>query len=225
MSMRSLPEPPNAPVSEAPRLVSRKKPLWTLYTGDEILPEASPHSSARFRFDPANGEFPVRYAHDLRTGPWAEIANDGRITMRHDQPAALWALQPRRPLRLVPLDDIRFLSAYLLDRRISSGNYGICQRWSAWLHAHYPAADGIRYEARKAGGISICLFTDRCRDAIDARQIELITNLEDDLTSARRTYFITVLHELTFRSAGTSSTTLNLNVIRGSKGTPSSGEA
>jgi hypothetical protein len=62
MSMRSLPEPPDEPVRRAPRLVSRTKPLWTLFTGDQVLPEVSPHASARFRFDPPNGEFPVRFS-------------------------------------------------------------------------------------------------------------------------------------------------------------------
>lgn len=71
-----------------------------------------------------------------------------------------------RPLRLIPLDDARFLDDLdpRLDARLTTAiQYETTQRWRLALHSWYPRAEGLRYPSRHnvAEGRNYCLFLDR----------------------------------------------------------------
>ena len=57
---------------------------------------------------------------------------------------------------------------FRLDARIASARqYGTTQRWSRAWNNWYPDADGIRYRSRHENeALNLCLFLDRCGDAL-----------------------------------------------------------
>ncbi len=104
---------------------------------------------ARFRFDDPQGEFGVLYAGGTEECAFIETfghATGVRAVTRAELAArTLSIIRVNRPLNLVDLTG-RGLAALGADNRLcSGGGYKTAQAWSAALHAHPSAPDGLLY--------------------------------------------------------------------------------
>jgi hypothetical protein len=82
--------------------------------------------------------------------------------------------------------------AFRLDSRICDTRiYALSQAWGLAFHKWYPDADGIRYISRHASpGLNVCLFLDRCVDAIAAEEVGRLLDLRKTVAAARRKYHL-----------------------------------
>lgn len=161
----ALPEPPDAPPASLPPLVSELVSIWRLHWEDD--PRQPRHyPSGRYRFDAPHGEYPVTYGNRDQLATFREVYGDTRLIGPEQASRLLSHLAALRPLRLIPLDDARFLDVLepRLDARLTTAiQYETTQRWSLALHSWYPDAEGLRYPSRHdvAEGRNYGLFLDR----------------------------------------------------------------
>ena len=139
----------------------------------------------RFRFDAPAGSYPVTYSCSDELGCFAEVFGDTKLIEARDGERRVLRLSSRRRLRLLALDDGATLMRLGLDARICVVRpYGLPQAWSAAIHGWYSRLDGLRYVSRREpSAANVCLFLDRCADAItvDARGL-----VRDDLDLLER---------------------------------------
>ena len=124
-------------------------PLWRIeFLGGRGIPSGSPRPS--YRFDSPTRAYEVLYASDDYYAPYAEVFGDLRLVTRNQlSRRRLVEMAPRRPLRLVSLDDAQTQKVLGIDARIcTDGRYQLTQAWSQAIHDAYEAADGIRYISR-----------------------------------------------------------------------------
>jgi hypothetical protein len=142
---------------------------WRLHSDENPL-RVSVHPTGRFRFDAPTGEYAVTYANLDQYACFAEVYGDEQEIPPTQVDRRLSFLTSARPLRLIQLDDGPHWSSFGLDMSIcSSVDYARTQLWSKRLHEWYPDADGIRYLGRHAGvSQNLCLYLDRCADAMSA---------------------------------------------------------
>ena len=132
---------------------SRHTPL---YFGRESDPER------RQRWDAPDASYGVCYLADEPHIAFAEsllrdLALDV-IPQAELEVRSLARLRVRGPLRLVAMHG-KALRAHGADASVAQGPYPITWAWSAALHAHPDAPDGVRYRARHDdSGFSVALF-------------------------------------------------------------------
>lgn len=163
-----LPLPLAFPPSTLAPLHVAAAPAWRLHWEDD--PRApDPAYQGGSRFDAPAGEYLVTYGGADRIGVFAEVYGDlGRIAPPNGT-RRLSLLSPRRPLRLLTLDDAVTLRQFGLDARISdTEDYALTRAWGKAFHDWYPDCDGLRYGARKATPhANYCLYLDRCGSDLD----------------------------------------------------------
>jgi len=136
----------------------------------------------------------VTYANQDRLAVFGERFGDtGWIKAAH-RALRLSRIQPRRPLRLLPLELARTQRAFGLDARICvSRQYEVTQRWGFTFHQWYPDADGIQYSARLAGPhLNLCLFLDRCHHDLEATALGTLGALPLDVLRAGAAYNLAI---------------------------------
>lgn len=182
-------KPPSKPPHPLPDLVRQTVPLaWRLHRGSRAI-DPTIFPTGKFRFDAPAGEYPVTYANLDEYAPFNEVFGDLRSIPATARDTRFARIEVSRPLRLVAIDDPATLAAFDLDLQISaSRDYDWTRRWSLAWHRWYPDADGIRYLGRHAAGaLNLCLYVDRCGDALTARDLGALPDLpERGLEAARR---------------------------------------
>jgi len=129
----------------------------------------------------------------LRLGCFAEVYGDaGVIEAAEIRRRSLFRLSSTRELQLLRLENGGVQKAFRLDSRIcNTKRYAVSQAWGLAFHEWYPEADGIRYKSRHASpGLNVCLFLDRCRDAVTAIEVGRLTGLRKTVAAARRKYHL-----------------------------------
>lgn len=185
----AVPLPPDAPPSSLPALDEQAlEEAWRIQRpGNPLRPRRRAHG--RFRFDAPAGEYPVTYVNLDRHACYAEVFGDAREIPPSAADRRLFRLRATRPLRVIPLDRARLQKAFGLDLNVCSClDYARTRPWSLALHTWYPEADGIRYLGRHAvENPNLCLFLDRCGDALEAREVGTLADLRrDGLVAAHR---------------------------------------
>jgi hypothetical protein len=120
----------------------------------------------RQRWDAPDASYGVCYMAEQDHIAFAEtLLRDLRLDAVQETELAsrsLARLRVRAPLRLVAMHG-RSLRALGADASVIHGPYEITWAWSAELHAHPEAPDGIRYRARHDdSGFSVALFERAC---------------------------------------------------------------
>ena len=161
--MLTIPEPPEALPAGACEPVEEVVLGFRLdWHADPLVPRRYP--KGRFRFDPPRGEFSVIYVCSDDVGCFAEVFGDTRYIDASDGTRRLFAIDSRRPLRLLDLIDGGCLMSFGLDARLCVMKpYRRPQLWSRAFSRWYPELDGLRYVPRHATGkTNYCLYLDRC---------------------------------------------------------------
>lgn len=164
-----VPWPPADPPARAPSLVEQAlAQSWRIQRAGRSPLDPRPRAAGRFRFDAPRGEYPVTYVNLERLAAFAEVFGDAREIPPSAADRRLFDLRSGRPLRLVTLDDASTQKAFGLDLNVcASIDYEKTRAWSLALYGWYREADGIRYLGRHAvRSLNVCLFLDRCRDAL-----------------------------------------------------------
>jgi hypothetical protein len=185
----AVPLPPDAPPSSPPALDEHVlKEAWRIQRpGNPLRPRR--RARGRFRFDAPGGEYPVTYVNLDRHACYAEVFGDAGEIPPAAADRRLFRLRAKRPLRVVALDRATVQKAFGLDLNVcSSLDYERTRAWSLALHTWYPEADGIRYLGRHAvEDLNLCLFLDRCGDALEAAAEGSLGELRrDGLVAAHR---------------------------------------
>lgn len=185
----AVPLPPSAPPSSLPALDEHAlEEAWRIQRpGNPLRPRRRAHG--RFRFDAPAGEYAVTYVNLDRHACYAEVFGDAREIPPSAADRRLFRLRAARPLRVLALDRARVQKAFALDLNVcSSLDYRRTQAWSLAFHTWCPEADGIRYLGRHAvEDLNLCLFLDRCGDALEAREEGSLAALRrDGLVAAHR---------------------------------------
>ena len=166
---------------------------WRLQRGGYPL-EVKSYPTGKYRFDAPGGEYPAPlYANTLRLGCFAEVFGDaGVIEAAEIRRRSLFRLRSTRELRLLRLENGGVQKAFGLDSRIcDTKRYAVSQAWGLAFHKWYPDADGIRYISRHASpGLNVCLFLNRCADAITAEEVGRLADLRKTVAAARRKYHL-----------------------------------
>jgi hypothetical protein len=194
--LRSEPVSPGPHPEPPPDLASRALPIsvvahdWLRLHSrnrDVLYFGATGHG----RFDDPHRRYGVLYAAEAAEGCFVEtLARDLRhnsITWSDLQRRLLTRIQARRPLRLVDLrgPGLRQLGA---DGRLSTGDYGVAQRWSLALHEHPAQLDGILYGSRfdprqdclaLFERASTAVMAGGSTDLVDAANAHLLSSLLD----------------------------------------------
>jgi hypothetical protein len=144
-----------------------------------------PPVPGRFRFDAPDGSYPVTYSCSDELGCFAEVFGDTKLIEARDGERHVLRLGSRRRLRLLELDDGATLMRLGLDARICVVRpYDQPQAWSSALHRWYARLDGLSYVSRREpSAVNVCLFLDRCADAITVEARGLV---RDDLDRLER---------------------------------------
>ncbi len=144
-----------------------------------------PPVPGRFRFDAPDGSYPVTYTCSDELGCFAEVFGDTKLIEDRDGERRVFGLGSRRRLRLLALDDGATLMRLGLDARVCVVRpYELPQAWSSALHGWYARLDGLRYVSRhEPSAANVCLFLDRCGDAITVEDRGLV---RDDLDRLER---------------------------------------
>ncbi len=166
---------------------------WRLQRGGHPL-DVKSYSTGKYRFDAPGGEYPAPlYANTFRLGCFAEVFGDtGVIEASEIRRRSLFRVSSTRTLRLLTLDDGGVQKAFRLDSRICDTKvYEVSRAWGLAFHGWYPEADGIRYISRHASPhLNVCLFLDRCMDAIRAEEVGRLVDLAKTVAAARRKYHL-----------------------------------
>ena len=166
---------------------------WRLQRGGHPL-DIKSYSAGKYRFDAPGGEYPAPlYANTYRLGCFAEVFGDaGVIEALEIRRRSLFRVSSARTLRLLTLDDGGVQKAFGLDSRIcDTKRYEVSRAWGLAFHGWYPEADGIRYISRHASPhLNVCLFLDRCVDAIRAEEVGRLVDLAKTVAAARREYHL-----------------------------------
>ena len=185
----SVPRPPTEPLSRLPPLEEQVlRSGWRIHREVQALSRRQ-HGEGRFRFDALAGEFPVTYLNLDRHACYVEVFGDVGEIPPSAAKRRLSRLRAHRLLRLVALDRAAVQKAFGLDLNIcSTRDYRRTQSWSCAWRAWYPEADGIRYLGRHAvEHRNLCLFLDRCGDALEASFEGTLEDLRrDGLIAAHR---------------------------------------
>jgi hypothetical protein len=148
----------------------------------------------RYRFDAPTGEFGVTYINRDRLATFAETYAEGsRVLAKSEAGRRRSRLSSTRPLRLLRMDEMAVAAAFGLDNRISTEKpYDRTQAWGAAWHAWYPELDGIVFLGRKsAPHRNLCLYLDRCADALSFTTDGTLAELREDGLRACLKYRIT----------------------------------
>lgn len=148
--------------------------------------------SAHHRFDSPHRLFGVLYAGDSPACAFVEsygrLDNKLRLVTEEElRLRCLTRLISRTSLRVVDLTaaGLRRLGA---DNRLCTGDYRVAQRWSAALHDHSDAPDGIRYRSRHdPSRICLALFdraakrltVDRMGTLVEPRNTHVLAEIFD----------------------------------------------
>jgi hypothetical protein len=108
-------------------------------------------ASARSRFDSVSGAFGTCYLADSTRGAFAETflrAGRVRVVTETQLNEREWSvIEVLQDLSVVPLHGPA-LSLLGTTAAVASGAYSRSRAWSAALHAHRDAPDGVRYRSR-----------------------------------------------------------------------------
>lgn len=166
---------------------------WRLQRGGHPL-DVKSYPKGKYRFDAPGEEYPAPlYANTMRLGCFADVFGDaGVIEAAEIRRRSLFRLRSTRALRLLRLENGGVQKAFRLDSRICDTKvYAWSQAWGLAFHEWYPDADGIRYISRHASpGFNVCLFLDRCVDAIAAEEVGRLVDLRKTVAAARRKYHL-----------------------------------
>jgi hypothetical protein len=164
--------PPAKLAGRPPRLRSeRPKRLWRLHW--ELDPShPTPKNPGRWRFDAPAGQYPVTYASVRRDHVFVEVygdTEDQRIIAPNQAERRISVATFSRKLRVIDLGDAETLARLGIDSRLCTTlDYTRTQLWAEKMRQWRTDADGIRYTGRKAGRAdNLCLFLDRCANALD----------------------------------------------------------
>ena len=152
------------------------------------------HPTGRYRFDAPAGEFGVTYVNRDRLAVFAETYAEGsRVLAKSEARRMRSRLSSTRPLRLLRMDEMAVAAAFGLDNRISTEKpYDRTQAWSAAWHAWYRELDGLVFLGRKsAPHRNLCLYLDRCADALAYAPDGTLAELREDGLRAWLKYNIT----------------------------------
>lgn len=113
------------------------------------------NQSALYRFNAPSAEFGVLYAAESIDAAFLEtLMRFGRrppvVLLSTLAARTVSQLRWERPLLLVDLTGAGLVQLGLDARLLSMAEYGLCQRWARWLHAHPARVDGIVYRSRMA---------------------------------------------------------------------------
>jgi hypothetical protein len=193
------PEPipwPVAPPSALPPLESQAiAESWRLHWEPDPTVERK-HATGKYRFDAPAGEFGVTYVSYDRLAAFAETYAEGSRALAKSEAdrmrSKLWST---RPLKLLRMDDMAVASAFDLDNRVSTEKpYARTQAWSLAWHTWYPDLDGVRFLGRKSAPHSnVCLYLDRCANALKFENDDTLANLRHDGLVACERYNIAPL--------------------------------
>ena len=127
----------------------------------------------RFRFDAPDGSVPVSYVCTDELACFAEVFGDRRLIDERDGECRILRVRSTRKLRVLALDDGAALLSLGLDGQIGATRpYTFSQQWSAALHLWYARLDGLRYVSRREPAArNVCLYLDRCRDALSVEDL------------------------------------------------------
>lgn len=160
-----------------PRLETRRRSI-----GSILVEKIRFILIARMRLNSLDASFGVLYAAKQLSGAFAEtfLRESGRTLLAIDFIAkkALVSLRSRRPLRVVNLHGPG-LAVLGATAEITSGPqpYDVPQAWSAALHNHPSAFDGIAYYARHDNDEVCYAFFDRSASAItEVHREEMLLN-------------------------------------------------
>ncbi len=170
--------------AELPAPVTAKLDGFRIEWRSDPLGVTAPYPG-RYRFDAPDGGYPVTYACSSELGCFAEVFGDTKLIEERDGERRVVRLTSRRRLRLLALDDGATLMRLALHARICVVRpYALPQAWSGALHEWYPRLDGLRYVSRREpSAANVCLFLDRCKDAIT---VEDRGRVRDDLDRLER---------------------------------------
>ena len=176
-----IPYPPDELPGRRPRLrTERPKELWRLHWESDPS-QPTPHNPGRWRFDAPDGAFPVTYASLERHHTFVEVygdTDDRREIQPNQAQRKISAGTFSRNLRVIDLGDAETLARLSVDSRIcTTVEYARTQLWGQKMHKWRDDADGIRYPGRKSGrSDNLCLFLDRCADALQWTPIGTIAS-------------------------------------------------
>lgn len=192
-SAEAIPWPGDRP-AELPALDAQ--PLadaWRLHWEEDPTLERR-HPTGRYRFDAPAGEFGVSYLNYDRLAVFAETYAEGtRVLAKSEAQRLRSRLSSRRALQLLRMDEMAVAAGFGLDNRISTEKpYARTQAWSAAWHAWYPELDGLVFLGRKsAPHRNLCLYLDRCADALAFATEGTLAELREDGLRACLKYKIT----------------------------------
>jgi len=167
--------------------------VWRLHWEPDPTKERR-HPTGKYRFDAPAGKFGVTYVSYDRLAVFAETYADGsRMLAKSEAKRMRSRLRSTRPLRLLGMDDMAVAAAFGLDNRLSTEKpYDRTQAWSAAWHDWYPEMDGLRFLGRKsAPHRNVCLYLDRCSNALEYQNDDRLENLRADGLVACHRYSIT----------------------------------
>jgi hypothetical protein len=150
--------------------VERPQELWRLHW-EEHPSRPKVRDPGRWRFDAPRGEYPVTYVSLDRYHTFVEVygdTDDRRAIQPNQANRRISVGSLSRSLRVVDLGDAETLSRLRVDGHIyTTIDYARTQLWSKQIRRWRPKADGIRYPGRRSGRVdNLCLFLDRCADAL-----------------------------------------------------------
>lgn len=165
------PDPP-ADLAERPLAIEEMGHTWSrIHPADRdalYFGRAATH-----RFDDPDREFGVLYLAENEETAFIETfghATDAPnlVALSEIGKRRLSRVEVKRPLRLVDLAGAG-LSRLNADARLNSGDLAVSRRWSAALHAHPDAPDGVLYRTRHDPSRFAAAVYDRAARAVTVR--------------------------------------------------------
>ena len=170
-------EPPARAPERLSRLISTALGApagwWRIHKSGEPPLDSTKHPTGKFRFDAPAGGFPVTYVNSDEYAVFAEPFGDARDIPPSAGDRRLVEVFANRPLHVLPIDDATVQKAFGLDLRICADrDYRWTRAWSRAWHRWYPEADGVRFVGRHTSPhLNLCLYLDRCLDALSTRDL------------------------------------------------------
>lgn len=162
-----LPPPPDGLAKRALPARRLDGPLYRMHT--EGLAALHFGRMRLGRFDAPDGAFGVLYAAVDVHGAFAETFRTallaGIVDARDVAAKRLVRVTLSRPLSIVDLVSSGHLARIGADARLFAGDHAVARTWSAALHAHPSAPDGILYPARHDPARAACAIFDRAKKA------------------------------------------------------------
>jgi hypothetical protein len=187
--------PPAALPGKRPKLrPDRPDVLWRLHWEED--PNDPPrYPTGKWRFDAPDGSYPVTYASTSELHVFVEVygdIDDAQIIEDQAQ-RRISSATLNRPVDVIDLGDAATLRDLKLDGRVATTrDYTRTMLWSQRLRQWLPEAEGIRYLGRKGGrDENLCLFLDKCADALDWTPYGTLADNEDLVLRASDAFNLT----------------------------------